>query len=193
MLFMKAKNMNSSAKKSQSLIRNTFAMLISEKKELSKITVSELVKRANINRSTFYSHYDDIYGVAEEYENELIDNFFNCDCTITIDSFETMINNFFDYIYENDYNFKMLCASNDFLFLTRKLTTMAGDKLITICKNELKLNSTNNLELEINVFIEGLVCEYIKYCRGYSSISIEDLRIFTINSYHNFLSKRTKE
>lgn len=104
-----------------------------------------------------------------------------------------MINNFFDYIYENDYNFKMLCASNDFLFLTRKLTTMAGDKLITICKNELKLNSTNNLELEINVFIEGLVCEYIKYCRGYSSISIEDLRIFTINSYHNFLSKRTKE
>ena len=179
---MKAKNMNSSAKKTQSLIRNTFAMLISEKKELSKITVSELVKRANINRSTFYSHYDDIYGVAEEYENELIDNFFNCDCTITIDSFETMINNFFDYIYEND-----------FLFLTRKLTTMAGDKLITICKNELKLNSTNNLELEINVFIEGLVCEYIKYCRGYSSISIEDLRIFTINSYHNFLSKRTKE
>lgn len=99
MLFMKAKNMNSSAKKTQSLIRNTFAMMISEKKELSKITVSELVKRANINRSTFYSHYDDIYGVAEEYENELIDNFFNCDCTITIDSFETMINNFFDYIY----------------------------------------------------------------------------------------------
>ena len=66
--------MNSSAKKTQSLIRNTFAMMISEKKELSKITVSELVKRANINRSTFYSHYDDIYGVAEEYENELIDN-----------------------------------------------------------------------------------------------------------------------
>ena len=36
MLFMKAKNMNSSAKKTQSLIRNTFAMMISEKKELSK-------------------------------------------------------------------------------------------------------------------------------------------------------------
>lgn len=27
----------------------------------------------NINRGTFYSHYDDIYGVVEDYENELIE------------------------------------------------------------------------------------------------------------------------
>ena len=69
---MKAQNLNNSSVKTRKLIRKTFAEMLSEKKELSKISVSELTKRANINRGTFYTHYDDIYGVAEDYENELI-------------------------------------------------------------------------------------------------------------------------
>ena len=36
--------------------------MLSEKQEINKITVTEPVKRADINRGTFYSHYDDING-----------------------------------------------------------------------------------------------------------------------------------
>ena len=74
---MKAKNVNRSSIKTRALIKSTFAEMLSEKKEINKITVTELVKRADINRGTFYSHYDDVYGVAEDYENELIDKFFD--------------------------------------------------------------------------------------------------------------------
>lgn len=49
--------------------------MLSEKKELGKISVRELCNRADISRGTFYSHYDDIYGVAEDYENEMTDTF----------------------------------------------------------------------------------------------------------------------
>ena len=49
--------------------------MLCEKKELGKISVSELCKRAGISRGAFYSHYDDIYGVAVDYENEMIDTF----------------------------------------------------------------------------------------------------------------------
>lgn len=73
---MKVKNLTNNSRKTKTLIKNTFAQMMSEKKELRKITVTELVKRANINRGTFYSYYNDIYGVAEEYEKELIDMFF---------------------------------------------------------------------------------------------------------------------
>lgn len=48
-------------KKTRNLIKKKFAELMNEKKELNKITVTELVKRAGITRSTFYTHYDDIY------------------------------------------------------------------------------------------------------------------------------------
>ena len=39
---------------------------------METITVGELAERADIAKSTFYNHYDDIYAVAEEFENELI-------------------------------------------------------------------------------------------------------------------------
>lgn len=74
---MKAKNLNNSSRKTNRLIKNVFAEMLSEYKEISRISVSELCARAEISRGTFYSHYDDIYGVAEDYENELIDHFFD--------------------------------------------------------------------------------------------------------------------
>ena len=58
---MKAKNLNASSVKTRNLIRDTFAELLYEKKNINKITVTELVQRADINRSTFYSHYDDVH------------------------------------------------------------------------------------------------------------------------------------
>ena len=69
---MKVKNLNRSSEKTKNLIRSTFAELIKEHKELNKVTVSELVKKADINRGTFYNHYDSIYDVAEELEAEVI-------------------------------------------------------------------------------------------------------------------------
>ena len=74
---MKSKNLNNSSRKTKKIIKRVFAEMLGEKSELGKISVSELCKRAEISRGAFYSHYDDIYGVAEDYENELIDKFFD--------------------------------------------------------------------------------------------------------------------
>ena len=57
---MKVKDRNQSSVKTKNAIRTAFAEMVKEKGELDKITVTELVKRANINRSTFYLHYSDI-------------------------------------------------------------------------------------------------------------------------------------
>jgi len=40
------------------------------KKDFRKITVTELTNKADINRGTFYLHYDDIYDLVEEMEHE---------------------------------------------------------------------------------------------------------------------------
>lgn len=41
-------------------------------KELERITVKELCEKAEINKSTFYAHYQDIYDLAEELEWEVV-------------------------------------------------------------------------------------------------------------------------
>ena len=46
--------------KTKTAIHNTFLELRS-RKPLEKITIKELCEKAQINKSTFYSHYKDIY------------------------------------------------------------------------------------------------------------------------------------
>lgn len=51
-------------------LRNGLAELM-EHKNIREITVKELVEKVDINRSTFYLHYSDIYDMLEKIENEL--------------------------------------------------------------------------------------------------------------------------
>lgn len=59
------------AVRSRKMIRQAFTELL-EEKPLDKITVTDIVRRADLNRSTFYAHYPDIQGVVEEIQEEII-------------------------------------------------------------------------------------------------------------------------
>ena len=53
-----------SAIRSRRLIHQAFLELLREK-PFEKITVTDIVNRADINRSTFYAHYPDVRGLVE--------------------------------------------------------------------------------------------------------------------------------
>lgn len=57
--------------KTEKAIKNAF-MELRSKKELEKITVKELCQLACINKSTFYSHYGDIYELSDAIETEVV-------------------------------------------------------------------------------------------------------------------------
>lgn len=46
-------------------------LLLLQLKDTTKISVMELCQIAKINRSTFYNHYEDIYGLIESIENNM--------------------------------------------------------------------------------------------------------------------------
>ena len=54
-------------------IRQAFFQCLKEK-PISRITVKELCDIAEINRATFYSHYDDPYDLMVKLENEALDD-----------------------------------------------------------------------------------------------------------------------
>ena len=60
---------NRRTQRTKRAIYTAFAGLLSEK-ELHKITVQELVDRADIGRATFYTHYLDIYDLNDKIEGE---------------------------------------------------------------------------------------------------------------------------
>lgn len=64
---------NQRRKESVFKIKKVFAQEI-QIKELNQITVSDVVKKANINRSTFYTNFVDIYDLADTLKKEMYEN-----------------------------------------------------------------------------------------------------------------------
>lgn len=60
-------------KKTEKAIKSAFIELRVQK-PLEKITVKELCELALINKSTFYSHYEDIYALSEAMEQETVES-----------------------------------------------------------------------------------------------------------------------
>ena len=59
------KKANEQYKSNEKTILDVFTKLL-EEKDIQKITVKEICEDAHINRSTFYNHFEDVYGVLEK-------------------------------------------------------------------------------------------------------------------------------
>lgn len=61
---------NKRKRESMERIEKVFIELL-QMKELSQISVSDICKRAGLNRTTFYANYTDIYGLADTIRDKL--------------------------------------------------------------------------------------------------------------------------
>ncbi len=66
---MNVKN-NKRRQRSKELIEGAFLELL-EKRDITRITVSDICKRTSLNRSTFYANYLDIYDLADKIRDHL--------------------------------------------------------------------------------------------------------------------------
>jgi AcrR family transcriptional regulator len=64
------------AVRSRNMIRSAFMELLNEK-NFEKITATDIINRADINRSTFYAHYPDARGLLDEILKEIVKMFEN--------------------------------------------------------------------------------------------------------------------
>lgn len=67
---------NRKSKYSRMVIEEAFLSLLSHT-PLDKITVSEICKLADVNRSTFYAHYFDIYDLMNQITNTFFEQIFH--------------------------------------------------------------------------------------------------------------------
>jgi len=63
-------------KKTKGLIQTSF-MHILEKKSFESITIGDITKHAQINRGTFYLHYEDKFDLLEKIEKQLFEDLGN--------------------------------------------------------------------------------------------------------------------
>lgn len=74
------------------IIKETCLELLSEK-DITKVSVSELCKKADINRATFYRYYLDIFDLLKKIEDDFVTELKN-----SYKDFNSKDNEFYDYI-----------------------------------------------------------------------------------------------
>ncbi|MDD6213004.1 MAG: TetR/AcrR family transcriptional regulator [Clostridiales bacterium] len=170
--------------KTRQLIQSTYFELLREKK-LGKITVSEIARKANIDRKTFYLHYDSVEEILKSIcrdkveelmmlvqENPLEDN-----GNPLIELFEIMTE-----MVENNLEFFRFIAENpeyDHFFdqIKEILVTSVEQKyqqLFRLTVQELKFYS--------EFYVSGIIAVYIHWIREASPVSSRELAMLVSNA-----------
>lgn len=179
---MKVKCLNSSSIKTRNLIKKVFAEIVHEKKQLNKVTVKEIVERAQITRSTFYTHYGSIYEVAQDYQLQTIDLL--CNENLILQSKEDIENYFITIIQclkENEETYKLLISTDDTLVFLDKLKKIASEKIYHALQNDF---DNTYLKLDVSFFMTGTCMELFNYFRGKSSYSLDEILIHIQKWFH---------
>ena len=120
--------------KTKNSIINTFLELRS-KKELEKITVKELCEKAQINKSTFYSHYHDLYDLSEQLEDELVSSIImglQHPESVIVDS-ESFTRELFREFLAKDNLVRILFSGSRRSLLIRKIDQSLRNLMFTVC------------------------------------------------------------
>lgn len=182
------KTENRSVKRTKKMIRLAFIELLGEKKSFENITVSDICDRANICRSTFYYHYDDVYFVAEEFENELIEKLTLYFVEIeeqTAKEYELCIKKVIEFLKENEEIYRKAIVSSDVKYFVEKLKLIMSKKVFE--ESTSLPFSTNEKEkyAQIRFLSNACVDIMVDYFKGNIKLTLDEVGDLIINFLNN--------
>jgi len=193
---LKKKAEYKSAIRSRRLILQAFTQLMQEK-ELEKITVTDIIKLADINRGTFYAHYQDTRAVIEQIENDIISKMLEF---LKEFQYRSFFQNPLPLLLkiarclEEDLEFYRILinssGSEQFLIKLKKI-------FVTYMENDSDIPSQQKKSAEfyvrINFFAGGVINLYQIWFRGETDLSLNDMSLemskFIAISTNSFLKE----
>lgn len=165
-------------------IKQAFLELLDEKKEIGLISIADLAERADIAKSTFYNHYEDIYSVAEEFENELIQNLSDVLEKIEAEQtiqYEVYLRKIVDFLKSNEEIYRKAIGSSAARFFIEKLKSILSKKMFY--ENETLPFSLNTAEryVQIRFLTNACVDTMVDYFKGTLDPSLEEVGEIILN------------
>ncbi len=169
-----------SSLRSKRLIRQAFLELLQEK-DLEKITVTDIITRADLNRGTFYAHYQDVRAVIEQIENEIIAKMLEF-------LGEFRYKNFFQnplllllkvsrYIEADQDFFRILINSKGAIQFLEKLKRIFVEYMKTDSDISESVKRSPDFTVRINFFAGGIINLYQVWFRGETDYSLNEIAL----------------
>ena len=161
-------------------IREAFISLVTEKGP-DKLTVKELAQRADIDRKTFYLHYESISSVVEEMQNEflgqlelLITEFDLFQPSFDALGFFRRLNAFID---ENASFYREVVMADRYSFFHEKLKESMKELLRQKYRQKIETSqvSLNKLSLYTEYATAGIIAVYVEWLKHPEEYSLEEV------------------
>lgn len=159
--------------RSKESIKKALISLLEQKQDISEITVSEIVELADVNRGTFYNHYNNIMDVVEELENNMLDGLTSCfKATAASKDIRGFIKSLTMFFRENG----EACRA-----IAKDLSRSVFDSLKIKFLIQMKTIQPNIDEFKMLFIINGLAGIYFNYFENRINLSLDDIEAQAID------------
>lgn len=164
---------NRRVRMTKKLIFEAFLELL-EKNPIEKISISDVCRDADVNRSTFYKYYSDLPQVLSEIENETLDMIpviterpvKNADNSGFLEKLEE----FFTYVKENERVFRILVVNSDNSNFNRRLVEVVMQKYV----NENDVTDERVIKYSYVYVVSGVIGILRKWISEGFQLSVKD-------------------
>lgn len=167
-----------SAIRSRRLIHQAFLELLREK-SFEKITVTDIVRRADINRSTFYAHYPDVRGLVEALMDSAVTQSVELAASLDYQNlFQDPIpflRELWGIAAENMELYRLLADSDFALRQVENVKAVLIEKAVTAVDVAEEIRSSSAFRIQISFFIGGLLNTYQQWLQGNLDCSTEEI------------------
>lgn len=169
-----------SAIRSRKWIRDAYLELLKSKNQ-NDITITDIVNKAGINRSTFYAHYSGVWDIDNELQDEIINKMLEI-----LKRFK--YNTFFDNptplllelsrLIEQDLDmYKLLLSTSTSSYFIKKLKSVFADYMYKNTDFPPKMKYTLGLQIRIMYFAGGIVNLYLEWFNGTLRCTLNDIAL----------------
>ena len=177
--------------RSKKMIKLAFLELITQK-DISKIRIREITEIADISKGTFYAHYQDIYAILEEIED---DNIARMITFLNEQPRENLLNDFspiiikiFNQIESNKEFYSMLFKSNSASSFLYKLQQVFVDYMMNDSDMLEKLKSREEAKMFFSFVSVGTANLIHEWFLSESTVEFTDLAKILNNYLMNGVS-----
>ena len=174
------RKLNKNALRSKALIREAFYKLLTIKPYVT-ITVTDIVREADINRATFYAHYSCIADLLQEINNEIIEKLKEILSKFSLDRFcdnpTSLLFEVSKFIDDNIDKYKILLEktySNDFMDYVTNLFVEYISNDLSIPES---IKKDRAFPLRVYYAAGGISTLYLNWLKGNLNCSIYDVAI----------------
>lgn len=169
--------MDRRVEKTRRAIQEAYIALLMEKKT-GKITISEVARKANIDRKTFYLHYESIEDILRAFCQSLIDqlveNARKVHFSIATFNVKMALEALNPIVEENMEFFRFISLNREYDYFFDQIKELMLDALMSAYQLYFDLSEIE-VKLYAEIFLSGIIFAYMRWLKEGQPIPIERL------------------